>query len=146
MALLGLLLAVGLSSAACAPAHRASRTPVVTSWDYAADRPAVWSAALDALRMIDFTVEEVDEAAAEIVTAWRQLDPGTGYTTCTQPYEGRVRLRFGSGVQGVRVTMNVEFRIQAGEPAYRCPSSGELERQLNRLILDHLPTSGFTLE
>lgn len=44
----------------------------------------------------------------------------------------------GEGTSGARVTMETEFRRPDRESPEPCESPGELERRLNRLILEEL--------
>lgn len=132
---------MSLFALGCASTPHPSSSSIVHSWDYEADSAAVRSAAVAALGKIGFNLPDTRESPDEIMTSWRAFDPATGYATCAEPFEGRVSLRFGMGVQGVRVAIDAEYRHRAGEGGATCTSSGELERVLSRLILEQLRKS-----
>jgi len=131
-------LIIGLFAGGCAPSRP---SPIVRSWDYAADRTAVWSASVRSMEAAGFAIQDSSAVGGVIATSWRQIGPATGYASCSGAVEGRVSLRFGEGVQGVRVTMDTEFRRPDEPRSPPCPSSGKLERDLNAAILGRLPPS-----
>ncbi len=134
-------LSAGAASAACGgPARGAqpgSARPV-TSWDVDAPYSVVWEAAKTALGELGFVVAREDYGKQVIETDRKLLRAGSGYSACPGTYLGRVTLRFGEGVEGVRVNIRAEFTrtLDTGSASSeRCNSTGELERELNRRVL-----------
>lgn len=123
---------------ACASAGSPSSSSVIRSWDYAAEPAAVRIAAARSLREVGFEPSEEAAESDELRTAWRSFAGATGYSTCSGEVEGRATLRIGEGTSGTRVTMEIEFRRPDPGAPKPCASTGEMERRLNRLILEEL--------
>lgn len=115
--------------------------PAVRSWDLEADYETAWEAAVASARDLGFEMESAEPASNRLITEWRSFSSEVGSSRCGDRYWGMVEMRLQEIESRVRMWITPTFR-EGPRPeaadAQRCPTNGQLERSLSRLVINRV--------